>query len=62
MFIDYTWEDNCGTEAKIECFIGEKRLSIWKTQPWFVKVHYFEVDYCIKTSKEKCVFMLPRKL
>jgi hypothetical protein len=27
-------------------------------RPWFVNVHYFEVDYCIKTSKEKCVFML----
>ena len=27
-------------------------------RPWFVKIHYFQVDYCIKTSKEKCVFML----
>ena len=24
----------------------------------FAKVHYFSGDYCIKTSKEKCVFML----
>ena len=22
-------------------------------RPCFVKVHYFQVDYCIKTSKEK---------
>jgi hypothetical protein len=29
-------------------------------RPWFVKVHYFQVDYCIKTSKEKCVFMLQK--
>jgi hypothetical protein len=29
MSINYTWEDNsCGTETKIECFIGERRLSI----------------------------------
>jgi hypothetical protein len=28
----------------------------------FVKVHYFQVDYCIKTSKEKCVFMLQNYL
>jgi hypothetical protein len=35
MTIDYTWEDNsCGTETKIECFIGERRLPIWKTQPY----------------------------
>jgi hypothetical protein len=33
MSIDYTWEDNCGTEIKIECFIGERKLSIWKAQP-----------------------------
>jgi hypothetical protein len=34
MTIDYTWEDNsCRTGTKIECFIGEKRLPIWKTQP-----------------------------
>jgi hypothetical protein len=33
MSINYTWEDNCGTETKIECFIGERRLPIWKTQP-----------------------------
>jgi len=33
MSIDYTWEDNsCGTEIKIECFIGERNLSIWKAQ------------------------------
>jgi hypothetical protein len=37
MTIDYTWEDNsCRTGTKIECFIGETRLPIWKTQP---KVH-----------------------
>ena len=33
MSIDYTWEDNCGTETKIECFIGERKLPIWKAQP-----------------------------
>jgi hypothetical protein len=31
MTIDYTWEDNsCGTEIKIECFIGERNLPIWE--------------------------------
>ena len=34
MSINYTWEGNsCGTETKIECFIGERRLSIWKAKP-----------------------------
>jgi hypothetical protein len=34
MFINYTWEDNsCGTEIKIECFIGERRLSILEAKP-----------------------------
>jgi hypothetical protein len=34
MSIDYRWKVNsCGTEIKIECFIGERRLPIWKTQP-----------------------------
>jgi hypothetical protein len=34
MSIDYTWEDNsCGKEIKIECFIGERRLPIWKAKP-----------------------------
>ena len=27
-------------------------------RPWFVKVLYFLVDYCIETSKEKCAFMV----
>jgi hypothetical protein len=33
MSINYTWEDNCGTETKIECFIGERKLPIWKEKP-----------------------------
>jgi hypothetical protein len=33
MSIDYTWEDNsCGTETKIECFIGHTILPIWKVK------------------------------
>ena len=43
MTIDYTWEDNsCRTGTKIECFIGEKRLPIWKTQP----------DQCLEMTTE----------
>jgi hypothetical protein len=33
MSLNYTWEDNCGTETKIECFIGERKLPIWKVKP-----------------------------
>ena len=44
MSINYTWEDNsCGKETKIECFIGERRLSIWKTQP----------EQCLEIPREK---------
>jgi hypothetical protein len=33
MSINYTWEDNsCGTETKIECFIGHTILPIWKVK------------------------------
>ena len=43
MTIDYTWEDNsCRTGTKIECFIGETRLPIWKTQP----------DQCLEMTPE----------